>query len=151
MTEMIQELYNSLMISTLATLKDELGLARGVNVAENMWKRFAEDFFPILKEKYQLNSTEIPDVATFIKNILMDVFGFQNVEVKGDADKSVLVIKECHIWTMLKKKRIPPLCHKLMDKFIETIVRLSNPSVVFGIGAHYRQGADRCEFEMKKF
>ncbi|NHI91544.1 MAG: hypothetical protein EAX96_03505 [Candidatus Lokiarchaeota archaeon] len=151
MSEMIQNLYNSLLVSTIATLKDELGLARGVNVAENTWKRFAEDIFPALKEKYQLNSAEIPDVAEFLKKIYTDIFGFKNVEVTGNADKSILVIKECHIWTLLKEKRLPPLCHKLKDKFVETIVRLANPSIVFGVGAHYRQGADRCEFELKKF
>ena len=151
MSEMTQQVYNSLVISTLATLKDELGLARGVNVAENVWKKFAEDIFPALKEKYQLNSTEIPAVAEFLKKIYMEIFGFKNVEVTGDADKSVLTVRECHIWTLLKSKRLPPLCHKLKDKFAETIVRLANPSIVFGVGAHYRQGADRCEFELKKF
>lgn len=151
MTELIQELYNSLLSSTIASLKDELGLARGVNVAENIWKRFAEDMFPVLKEKYGLTSSEIPDVAEFMKKVYTDIFGFTNVTVSGDAEKSTLVIRDCHIWTMFKQKRLPPLCHKLKDKFAETIVRLANPSIVFGVGAHYRQGADRCEFELKKF
>ena len=151
MTELIQDLYNSLLTSTLSSLKDELGLARGVNVAENIWKKFAEDMFPSLKERYGLTSSEIPDVAEFLKRIYTDIFGFTNVSVDGDAEKSVLTVRDCHIWIMLKKKRLPPLCHKLKDKFAETIVRLANPSIVFGVGAHYRQGADRCEFELKNF
>ncbi|MHA1145341.1 MAG: hypothetical protein ACTSRW_11435, partial [Candidatus Helarchaeota archaeon] len=70
---------------------------------------------------------------------------------KDEEKKSVIVVKDCPLWKTLKERRLPPLCHKFGNAAVESIVRKMNPSLIFGKGAEYRQGANRCEFEVKSF
>lgn len=154
MSEVTSNVYLNLCLSILEVLKEEIGLARGVSVAEAIWRRFASKIRKYLNEKFEIKGETISEIANLIKLFYTDILNFSDVQVAGKEteESQIVTIRDCPIWKAAKDNRLPPLCHKAFcNGFVETITRELNPGIIFSKGAEYRQGADRCEFEWKKF
>ena len=154
MAEVTSNIYLNICLSILEVLKEEIGLARGVATAEAIWRRFASKIRQFITDKFENNDDSISSIANLIKRYYVEILNFPNVEVteKDTEETHVVTIRDCPIWKAIKENRLPPLCHQAFcNGFVETITRELNPSLIFNKGAEYRQGADRCEFEWKKF
>ncbi len=152
--DVTETIYLNLCISILEVLKEEIGLARGVSTAEAIWRRFGSKIKQYLTQKFEVWNNTIPGIADLIKRYYTDILNFPEVEIieKESESGRIITIRNCPIWKALKENRLPPLCHQAFcNGFVETITRELNPSIIFAKGAEYRQGADRCEFELKEF
>ncbi|MHC1590552.1 MAG: hypothetical protein ACXQS8_00530 [Candidatus Helarchaeales archaeon] len=147
MDDLASKIYTSLFTATLAGLREEVGLARAVQIGEKIWRLFGED----IVELSPPSGDSVHDVAEAVAKFFTDVLKYENVEVKDEESKSVVTVRDCPLWKILKEKRLPPLCHKFANAAVENMVRKMNPSLIFSKGAEYRQGANRCEFEVKSF
>lgn len=147
MEDLAPKIYTSLLGATLAGLKEDVGLARAIQIGEKIWRLFGDEIAPMLATE----GNSMQDVAQAVAKFFKEFLQFPEVEVKDEEKKSIILIHECPIWKQLKEKRLPPLCHKFENAAIESIVRTLNPSLIFAKGAEYRQGANRCEFEVKTF
>ena len=150
----LKEYFFTWFSSSILTLKEELGLARGLEISESLWKRLAEDLFPVFNEKIKIEEeNELAVTVTFISKVLTDILGVNDVETTIGGDSASLKLNDCPFWKIIKEKKLPLATHNLAITFIETLGRLKNPGLIFDkIGMKtMAQGGDYCEYIWKLF
>ncbi|NVM02313.1 MAG: hypothetical protein HWN67_08245 [Candidatus Helarchaeota archaeon] len=153
MSNLMKEFFLTFFTSSMASIREELGLARGMNTAEALWKRLAQDIFPVLNEQIKTEGDELTTTVEFLDKVFTDVLHFENVETRADENSASLILNDCPFWNQIKEKKLPPATHKLCSAFIETLARLKSPGLIFDkIGCRSMpQGGSFCEFVWKLF
>ncbi|MFX0140991.1 MAG: hypothetical protein ACFFDN_45550 [Candidatus Hodarchaeota archaeon] len=153
MSQVLKKIFLAFFISSMSSIKEELGLARGINTAEALWKRLAEELFPILNDQVKTEGYELIRTVEFLSKVFSDILQFEKVETKSDENSASLILNECPFWNQIKENKLPPATHKLCSAFIETLARLKSPSLIFDkIGCRSMpQGGKYCEFVWKRF
>lgn len=153
MSELLKKFFLTYFSSSIFTIKEELGLARGIQVAESLWKRFAEDIYPDLSEQIMTEGDELIATVQFLAGVFRDILQFEQVEIKENEDSASICLNNCPFWNKIKEKKLPPVTHKLCFAFIETLARLKSPSLILDkIGCKsMEQGGAYCEFIWKRF
>ena len=137
-------------MTTVEVLREEMGLARAIEVASKTWQRFGTFIAPILEEKIGLEEKNIPKIVEMLNVFLKDILSFEVTVTESSDTKGVLTVKPCVQWIKFKEKRLPPLCYRMCYPMIESIVKQLNMEINFAPGAQMRQGADRCELVLTK-
>ncbi|MHA1298925.1 MAG: hypothetical protein ACTSO9_05715 [Candidatus Helarchaeota archaeon] len=154
MNDLMRDLFVNFLSSSLLALKDELGLARGIKVAEAIWKRLAENYFPIFNKQIKIEEEdELINTIKFLAAVFTEILGFEQIETIIKEDSASLRLNNCQFWNHIKENDLPPVAHKLSEVFIETLGRLRNPGLIFdkiGIKS-MAQGGTYCEYTWKRF
>ncbi|MHA1265450.1 MAG: methanogen output domain 1-containing protein [Candidatus Helarchaeota archaeon] len=148
--DLCSSIYIGLATTSLEVLREEMGLARAIELASKTWQRFGTNFAPILEEKFNLTEKTIPHIANILNTFLQEVFCFESTITESTDEKAILTIKPCKEWNEFKAKRLPPLCYRMCYSMIESLVKQLNTDINFQPGAQMRQGADRCELILTK-
>ncbi|MHA1650805.1 MAG: methanogen output domain 1-containing protein [Candidatus Helarchaeota archaeon] len=143
-------IYVRTAMTTLEVLREDMGLARAIDIASKIWTRLGTKLAPLLQEKYELTEMNIPKIVEMLNTFLKDVLCFESSITESSDDKAVITIKPCLEWTKFKEARLPPLCYRMCYPMIENIVKQLNMDINFQPGAQMRQGADRCELVFTK-
>ncbi len=153
MVNLLKEFFLTFFTSSMTSIKEELGLARGMNIAEALWKRLAEDIFPIVNKEIQTEGDELTSTVKFLEKVFTDLLQFENVESRVGDNSASLKLNDCPFWNQIKEKKLPPAAHNLCSAFIETLARLKSPGLIFDkIGCRsMAQGGKYCEFVWKMF
>jgi hypothetical protein len=148
--KLCSDLYVGVSTTTLDVLREELGLARAIEVAAKVWGRLGTYLAPILEEKFSLTEKTIPEISTMLSDFLNDKLCFESTVKEASDEKAILVVKPCLEWNKFKEAKLPPLCYRLCYSLMEQLIKRLNPDIKFSPGAQMRQGADRCEFIIQK-
>ena len=148
--DLCAKIHLGLSMETLSVLREEMGLARSIQICSKVWKRFGVYLAPVLEESYGLEEKNIPKIAEMVTNFLKEVLNFEVTISESSEDKAMIVIKPCYQWVKFKEARLPPLCYQMCYPMIESIVTQLNLDIKFQPGAQLRQGADRCELILQK-
>ncbi|MHA1377486.1 MAG: hypothetical protein ACTSRG_03780 [Candidatus Helarchaeota archaeon] len=154
MVKIIKKIFLNFYSSSLLALKEELGLARGIKTAELIWKRIAEDNFPIFNGLIKTeNEDETAATVNFLSRVLTEILGFEEIETIIGEDSASIRLNKCPFWDHIKENKLPPVSHKLAAIFIETLARLKSPGLVYDKIAtkSMAQGGTYCEYTWKKF
>ncbi|MFX1452574.1 MAG: hypothetical protein ACFFCM_17180 [Promethearchaeota archaeon] len=153
MINITKKFFLAFFTASMDSIKEELGLARGINTAEALWKRLAEELFPIFNEQIQNEGVELASTVKFLEKVFTDILQFENVESRVDENSASLILNDCPFWSQIKEKNLPPATHNLCSAFIETLARLKSPGLIFDkIGCRsMAQGGKSCEFVWKMF
>ena len=140
--------------SSFQTLKEELGLARGLKVSESLWKRLAEDLFKKFDENIEItDENELSVTVKFIAEVLTTYLGINDVETTITDESASIRLNDCPFWKIIQENKLPPAVHQLGTVFIETLGRLKSPGLIFDkVGMKTTaQGGDYCEYTWKLF
>ena len=153
MTNLLKKLFLTFFSTSMYTFKEELGLARGLKTAESLWKRLAEDMYPVFSQQIKTDDDELSGTIQFLAGVFRDILQFEKIETKLNENSGSLRLNNCPFWNQIKENKLAPATHKLCFAFIETLARLKNPSLILDkIGClSMQQGGDYCEFIWKKF
>lgn len=154
MAEKMKEICSNIYIGTAMTLievlREDMGLARAIDVAAKVWGRLGNHLAPIIQEQYGITAVTIPNIIEGLNSFLKEVLNFEAQVTESSDDKAVITVKPCLEWTKFKEGRLPPLCYRMCYSMIESIVKQINMELNFQAGAQMRQGADRCELIISK-
>ncbi len=148
--DLCSSIYVGLSMTTLDVLREDMGLARSIEISSKVWQRFGTYIAPVLAQKYQLTEKSIPNIAAVLNSFLKDALCFQSAISETSENKAIIVIKPCFEWNKFKEARLPPLCYRMCYSMVESIIKQLNSEIKFQPGAQMRQGADRCEFILMK-
>lgn len=148
--KLCSDLYIGVSTTTIDVLREELGLARAIEVAAKVWGRLGTYLAPILEEKYSLSEKGIPEVTTMLNDFLNEKLCFESTIKESSDEKAIITVKPCLEWNKFKEAKLPPLCYRLCFSLMEQLIKRLNPDLNFAPGAQMRQGADRCEFVIQK-
>jgi predicted ArsR family transcriptional regulator len=148
--KLCSDMYIGFSSSSIDVLKEDLGLARAIEVAAKIWSRMGVYLAPILEKKYDLTDKSIPKIAAMLTDFLKDKLCFEATLKEASDTKALIMVKPCLEWTKFKEFKLPPLCYRLCYSLMEQLVKHLNADLTFAPGAQIRQGADRCEFIIQK-
>ncbi len=148
--DLCSNIYLNTAMTTVEVLREDMGLARAIEISSKIWARLGIKLAPILKEKYELTEPTIPKMIEMLNTFLQEVLCFESSVTESSDDKAMITIKPCFEWIKFKENRLPPLCYRMCYPMIESIVKQLNMELKFQPGAQMRQGADRCELILTK-
>lgn len=148
--KLCSDVYLGFSSSSIDVLREDLGLARAIEVAAKIWSRLGVYLAPILEKKYNLTEKSIPKITAMLSDFLKDKLCIDSTLKDVSETKAIIVVKPCLEWSKFKDLKLPPLCYRLCYSFIEQLVKHLNADLTFSPGAQMRQGADRCEFVIQK-
>ena len=153
MVNISKKFFLAFFTASMDSIKEELGLARGINTAEALWKRLAEELFPIFNDQIKTEGPELTRTVKFLAKVFSEILQFENIETKINDNTASLILNDCPFWNQITESKLPPASHNLCSAFIETLARLKSPGLIFDkIGCRsMAQGGKYCEFVWKMF
>ncbi len=149
--DLCSEIYIGTAMTLIEVLREEMGLARAIDLASKIWGRLGTKLAPTIEEKYGLGTEKtIPKIVEAVNSFLHEILGFESTITESADDKATITVKPCLEWTKFKENRLPPLCYRMCYSLVESLVKQISMDINFQAGAQMRQGADRCELILTK-